>query len=128
MNSDLFPFEFLFMEKDQGSNWKNLKEFLLLFLLNFLSSFRFFSLLLFSFGERKWESRRIKMSAPIALKRFCKNTTCLSKTQILILGQNCEYCRFLIYLAFRFCICPYPSASSNNSTYFLLFRKALTNL
>ena len=57
MDSDLFPFKFLFMEKRERINWKNLKEILSIFLLKFLSSFLFFSLLLFSFWEGEWRGK-----------------------------------------------------------------------
>ena len=50
MDSDLFPFEFLFMEKRERINWKNLKEILSIFLLNFLSFFFLKTLLFFSFS------------------------------------------------------------------------------
>ena len=73
MDSDLFPFEFLFMEKRERINWKNLKEILSIFLLNFLSFFFLKTLLFFSFWERKWESGRIKMCAPITINEICKN-------------------------------------------------------
>ena len=41
MNSDLFPFEFLFMEKNQGSNWKFWRKFFLFFFLIFFLLFAF---------------------------------------------------------------------------------------
>ena len=53
MDSDLFPFEFLFMEKRERINWKNLKEVLLLFRSFFLDFFFLKTLLFFSFGERE---------------------------------------------------------------------------
>ena len=63
----------LFLGKQRGSNWKNLKEIRLLFLLNFRSFFFLLILLPFSFWERNWKIGRIKMCAPSTLKRFCKN-------------------------------------------------------
>ena len=55
--SIFFPLFFFLREKNGRINWKNSKEIRLLFLLNFLSSFRFFSLLFFSFWERKWRGK-----------------------------------------------------------------------
>ena len=63
MNSDLFPFEFLFMEKRERINWKKLKEFLSIFRSFFLSFFFPLILLLFFFGEKmrgngeRWEDK-----------------------------------------------------------------------
>ena len=89
MDSDSFPFEFLFMEKNQGINWKNLKEVLPIFRSFFLDFFFLKTLLPFSFGERKWKIGTIKMCAPIALKRFCKNTTFVLATLIYpVQGKN----------------------------------------
>ena len=84
-----FSFYFLFLGKQRGINWKKSKEILSIFLINFLSFFFLKTLLPFSFWERNWKIGTIKMCAPIALKRFCKNTCCLSTPRIFILGQNC---------------------------------------
>ena len=86
MNSDLFPFEFLFMEKDQGSNWKNLKEFLLLFLLNFLYFFLSFDPSSFQFlGKEmgKWEDKNV---CPNHAKKILQEQLCLSKTKMFSFG------------------------------------------
>ena len=70
-----FSFYFLFLGKQRGSNWKNLKEIRLLFLLNFRSFFFLFSLLIFSFWERKWREKRIKEFAFWRIKEICKNNS-----------------------------------------------------
>ena len=59
-----------------GSNWKNSKEILSIFLINFLSFFFLLILLPFSFWERNWKIGRIKMCAPITLNEICKNIIC----------------------------------------------------
>ena len=68
-----FSFYFLFLGKQRGINWKNLKEISLLFPFKFLYFFFLLILLPFSFWERNWKIGRIKKFAPIALKRFYKN-------------------------------------------------------
>ena len=83
-----FSFYFLFLEKQRGINWKKSKEILSIFLVNFLPFFFLKTLLPFSFGERNRKIGRIKKFAPIALKRFCKNTFCFSKTKLLTFRQK----------------------------------------
>ena len=93
MDADLFPLEFLFMEKNQGINWKNSKEVLLLFPFKFLYFFFLLILLPFSFWERNWKIGRIKMCAPNTLKRFCKNIVVF---KISFLGKKIRQ-KFIFY-------------------------------
>ena len=51
------PFQIPYFGKETREQLENLKEILPLFLLNFLSSFLFFSLLLFSFWEGEWRGK-----------------------------------------------------------------------
>ena len=74
-----FPFKFLFMEKMERINWKNLKEVLPIFRSFFLDFFFLKTLLFFSFGERNWEIGTIKMCAPNTLIHFYKNKTQVKK-------------------------------------------------
>ena len=80
-------------EKNGRINWKNLKEIRLLFLLNFRSFFFLFSLLIFSFWERKWREKRIKKFAFFVLKRFCKNIVVF---KIAFLGRKIRQ-KFIFY-------------------------------
>ena len=92
-----FSFYFLFLGKQRGSNWKNSKEVLPIFLLNFLYFFFLFSLLIFSFWERKWESGRIKMCAPNTLNEICKNIVVF---KIAFLGKKIRQ-KFIFYAKIR---------------------------
>ena len=83
-----FPLFFFLREKNGRINWKNSKEILLLFLLNFLSFFFPLILLPFSFWEGEWRGKRINEFAFFALIHFCKNSYCLSKTKLLFPGQK----------------------------------------
>ena len=78
MDSDLFPFEFLFMEKRERINWKNLKEILSIFLLNFLSFFFLKTLLFFSFFFFFGRGKRIEEIAFFAIIHFYKNIIVLA--------------------------------------------------
>ena len=94
MDSDLFPFEFLFMEKNQGINWKKSKEVLLLFPFKFLYFFFLLILLPFSFWERKWREKRIKEFAFWRIKEICKNIVFFSNA---FLGR--KYAKKFIFYA-----------------------------
>ena len=56
----LFLVLFLFMEKRERRNWKKSKEILPLFRSFFLYFFFLFSLLIFSFLERKWGGKEVR--------------------------------------------------------------------
>ena len=86
--SIFFPLFFFLREKNGRINWKNSKEIRLLFPFKFLYFFFLLILLPFSFWEGEWKSGRIKMCAPIALKRFCKNKTRVEKALYIKVFRN----------------------------------------
>ena len=83
-----FSFYFLFLGKQRGINWKKLKEFLSIFLINFLSFFFLKTLLFFSFFFFFGRGKRIEEIAFFAIIHFYKNRGCLSKTNLSSFEQK----------------------------------------
>ena len=95
-----FLYNSFLWKRERGATGKIRRKFSLFFFLKFPLFFFLIPLLFFSFGEGEWTNETLKKFVLRRIIYFYKNTCCLSKPQILILGQNC--------LAFAKCKCRCP--------------------